>query len=178
MMTGRKALIGPSLPRPSNSRPQPHWKTATRTPKDAAAAIRFISAAVSGTTRERKAISRSRKPSPMIVATKYGSRSPVIVAKSFDTAVTPPTWACAPASGITRSRRVSISRSVSSDCGDVVGTTWITVTPCAGGSAAACATPAVPPMLFTRASVSPPVTTTCKGPLKPGPKPSASRSYA
>ena len=72
MMTGRKALIGPSLPRPSRSRPQPHWKIATRTPKEAAAAIRFITAAVSGTTRERKATSSSRKPSPMIVATNSG----------------------------------------------------------------------------------------------------------
>ena len=34
MITGRKGSIGPALPRPSSSLPQPHWKIATTTPKD------------------------------------------------------------------------------------------------------------------------------------------------
>ncbi|GGP91629.1 hypothetical protein GCM10010266_12890 [Streptomyces griseomycini] len=73
MMIGRKEAMGPSSPRPSRSGPQPHWKIATRTPKEAAAASRFITAAVSGTTRERKASSRSGKPRPTIVPTNSDS---------------------------------------------------------------------------------------------------------
>ncbi len=176
MMIGRKAAIGPSLPRPSTSSPTPHWNTTTSTPKEAAAASRFITAAVSGTTRERNASSRSRKPRPMIVPTNSGSRSPVTAAKSFDTAVTPPTWASTPAAGMTSSRSVSISRSVSTSCGEVSGTTWMTVTPPTGGAAATWATPSVSSTARTRPAGASPSTTTWSGPLNPGPKPSASRS--
>ena len=37
--------MGPGWPRLSSRRPQPYWKMATSTPKDAAAASRFISGA-------------------------------------------------------------------------------------------------------------------------------------
>src|SRR5215831_12722229 len=49
--TGRKASTGPALPRPNASVPQPHWKNAVSTPNVAAAAIRFITAAVGGRRR-------------------------------------------------------------------------------------------------------------------------------
>ncbi len=112
-----------------------------------------------------------------MVAMKRGSRSPVTVAKSLETAVTPPTWAVTPVSGMTSSRSRSMSWDVSSDCGDVVGTTWMRLTPCAGGRAVARATPSVASMSLRSAVLSPPPsTTTWSGPLKPGPKPSASRS--
>ncbi len=66
--------------------------------------------------------------------------------------------------------------SVCSDCGDVVGTTLITETPLAGGTATAWATPSVDEMAVTSDSGAGPSTTTWSGPLKPGPNPSASRS--
>lgn len=74
--------MGPALPRPSSSLPQPHWKTATTTPKEEATAATFITAALRGMPMERKARRRSRQPSPMTTPTKSGSFPTMISAKS------------------------------------------------------------------------------------------------
>jgi hypothetical protein len=124
MMTGRKASTGPA--RPASGPPQPHWKTATSTPKEAAAATRFITAAVSGTSSERNAKSSSTKPSAMITPTNSGSLPYSTVEKSSNTAVWPPTYARMvlprSAAGTTSSRRWSIRSEVALSCGEVVGT--------------------------------------------------------
>ena len=82
MITGRKGSIGPALPRPSSSLPQPHWKIATTTPKAEATAATFIAAALSGMPRERKASSSSRQPRPITTPTKSGSLPTMTSAKS------------------------------------------------------------------------------------------------
>ncbi|CAM3710911.1 hypothetical protein STAL104432_28280 [Streptomyces albus] len=82
MMTGRKGSIGPALPRPSSSLPQPHWKTATTTPKEAATAARFMAAALRGMPMLRKARSSSRQPSPVTTPPNSGSLPTMMSAKS------------------------------------------------------------------------------------------------
>ena len=82
MITGRKGSIGPALPSPSSSVPQPHWKTVTTTPNDDATAATFIRAAFSGMPIDRKAASRSRQPSPMTTPMKSGSLPTMTRAKS------------------------------------------------------------------------------------------------
>ena len=57
---------------PSSSEPQPNWKIATTTPKEAPAASRFMAAAVNGMTRLRNAISSSRNDSPTTAAMNSG----------------------------------------------------------------------------------------------------------
>src|ERR1700722_15516877 len=54
MNTGRNDSTGPAVPRPNAPIPQPHWKSAVITPNVAAAASRFITAAVAGISRPRK----------------------------------------------------------------------------------------------------------------------------
>ncbi len=85
------ASIGPALPRPSGSEPQPHWKKATITPNEAAAASRFITAAVAGTSRLRNATTSSRKPSPTMTVMNSGSLPDSTPEKSLKMAVAPPT---------------------------------------------------------------------------------------
>src|SRR5262249_61298145 len=63
----------PALPSPSASLPQPDWKNAITTPNDAAAANRFITAVVSGTTTLRNATSSSRKARPTMTTRNSGS---------------------------------------------------------------------------------------------------------
>jgi hypothetical protein len=91
MITGRKASIGPDLPSPSASGSQPHWNTATTTPNEAAAASRFITAAVAGTSRLRKATKSSRHPSRTMTPMNSGSLPWITAAKSSKIAVMPPT---------------------------------------------------------------------------------------
>src|SRR5665254_11533 len=50
---------------PSSFAPQPHWKNTTRTPNEAPAASRFITAAVAGTSRLRNAACSCRRPPPL-----------------------------------------------------------------------------------------------------------------
>src|SRR6266576_3790056 len=64
MSTGRKDSTGPAWPRLSSRSPQPYWKMATMTPKEAPAASRFITAATAGIRRLRKARSSSRNRCP------------------------------------------------------------------------------------------------------------------
>ena len=63
-MTGIQASIGPPWPMPRLSANRPHWKIATTMPNEAAAASRFIAAAVSGMTMLRNAMSSSRNDQP------------------------------------------------------------------------------------------------------------------
>ena len=88
--TGRNASTGPAWPRPNASVPQPHWKNAVSTPNEAAAASRFITAAVAGISRLRNATTSSRKLSPMMARMNHGSFAFTTVAKSAKVAVTPP----------------------------------------------------------------------------------------
>ena len=89
--TGRKASIGPARPRPNAPVPQPHWKNAVSTPNVAAAASRFITAAVAGMSRLRNATTSSRKLSPTIARMNHGIFALTTAAKSTKVAVTPPT---------------------------------------------------------------------------------------
>ncbi len=91
MITGRNASTGPARPSPRRSDPQPHWKNATTTPNEAPAASRFMTAAVAGTSRLRKATSRSTKPRPTMTAMNSGSLALMMAAKSSKIAVLPPT---------------------------------------------------------------------------------------
>src|SRR3954451_8304105 len=91
--TGRKASTGPACPRPNAPVPQPHWKNAVSTPNDAAAASRFITAAVAGISRLRNATASSKKLSPMMARMNHGSFAFTTAAKSANVAVTPPTYA-------------------------------------------------------------------------------------
>ncbi len=82
MITGRKGSIGPALPSPSSSLPQPHWKIATTTPKAAATAATFMAAALRGMPTDRKASRSRRQPRPMTTPTKSGSLPTMTSAKS------------------------------------------------------------------------------------------------
>src|SRR5262249_10756075 len=92
IITGRMASTGPTLPSPSASLPQPHWKMAITTPNEAAAASRFITAAVSGTTTLRNATISSRKARPTMTARNSGSLPAMTWVKSSNIAVCPPTY--------------------------------------------------------------------------------------
>src|SRR5271163_859517 len=70
MRMGRYDWMGPGWPRLSGLSPQPCWKTATSTPKDAAAASRFITAATAGISRLRKASRSSKNPRTTMTAMK------------------------------------------------------------------------------------------------------------
>ena len=65
--------VGPSSP--SRLLPQPHWKTATRTPYAAPMDSRFITAALSGTTTERNTSISSRNDTAMTAPMNSGSVS-------------------------------------------------------------------------------------------------------
>ena len=187
-MTGRKASTGPARPSPSASDSQPHWKSATTTPNEAPAASRFITAAVAGTRRLRKAMSSSTKPRPMMTPMKSGSLLVMMAAKSSKMAVEPPTRTrrlvpCS-AAGITSLRRCLIRSLVCTSWGAVVGITCTiaTLAPGAvgnGTTAATSGTDGRAAVSWARAAVSADVlvwATSKSGPLKPGPNPWASRS--
>ena len=92
MNTGRNDSTGPAVPRPNAPVPQPHWKSAVITPNVAAAASRFITAAVAGISRLRKAMTSSRKLSPMMVSRNHGSLASTAAVKSAFVALWPPTY--------------------------------------------------------------------------------------
>src|SRR5262249_1290190 len=85
---------------------------------------------------------------------------------------------------MTSPRSVLIRSEVCLASGDVVGVTWITSTPAFGGWAPTLATPGTLASAGVRRSPALVAggewawATPSSGPLKPGPKPSASRSYA
>ena len=104
---------------------QPCWNTAVRTPKAAPMDSRFITAAVSGMTIERKTIASSRNESKTTSPMKRGSFSPSTWAKSAKIAVNPPTSTVVPVPAINEGRVEVRSRSsswvVSRACGELVG---------------------------------------------------------
>ena len=79
------------------------------TPKLAAAANRFMTAAVAGISRLRKATSSSKKPRPTMTPMNKGNFELMTAAKSSKMAVAPPTRTCRvlpfSAAGITSLRR-------------------------------------------------------------------------
>ena len=126
-MIGRNGKIGPVPGTPRMSLSQPHWKIATVMPRAAENESSDVTAAVSGTTIDRKSSTRAKNPSPMTIVRKIGSASPRTVVKSLVIACEPPTYNCAPVAasraGLTSSRRRSSSCVVASSCGELAGYT-------------------------------------------------------
>ena len=84
--TGRNASIGP-LGTPGN---QPNWKTTTITPSDAAIESRFITAAWTGITSDRKTTASSSAESRTTTAMNSQSFAESTLEKSMKVAVAPP----------------------------------------------------------------------------------------
>ena len=80
-----------SVSMPKMPMPQPHWNAAVMTPKAAATQSRFVTAACSGTSSERKAISSTRKLSASTTAITSSRRDEISAARSTLAAVEPPT---------------------------------------------------------------------------------------
>lgn len=72
-MIGMKLMIGTVVSRPIRPLSQPHWKTATTTPKAPPMLSRMAMHALSGTRIERKATISSRKVQPQHHDMKIGS---------------------------------------------------------------------------------------------------------
>src|SRR5262249_45748169 len=70
---------------------QPHWKMATTTPSEAAKESRFIAAACTGITTERKTIISNTAASSTTTAMNSGSFAESVLTKSTWLAVGPPT---------------------------------------------------------------------------------------
>ena len=70
---------------------QPHWNTATITPKAAPMESRFMAAAVSGMTMLRKTAASNRNDSRTTRPMNRGSLEESTLAKSAKMAVLPPT---------------------------------------------------------------------------------------
>ena len=118
-----------------------------------------------------------------------GSLASTTAAKSANVAVTPPTYTRSvvprSAAGMTSLRKVLIRSDVAFASGEVPGVTWMTSVPAVGGDLAhAChvghpGQAGLSSVRSAAASAGELVwATSSSGPLKPGPKPSASRSYA
>ena len=91
MITMITEVIGVGPSSPIRLLPQPHWKTATRTPYAAPIDSRFIAAAFSGTTTDRNTMVSSRNEMRMTKPMKSGSVSLSWVLTSSVTAVMPET---------------------------------------------------------------------------------------
>ena len=91
MITRMSEVIGVGPRGRSGSLPQPHWKTATRTPYAAPIESRFITAAFSGTTIERNTSISSRNDTAMTAPMKSGSVSASWALRSSVMAVMPET---------------------------------------------------------------------------------------
>ena len=74
-ITGRKLITGPVVGTPSRSPNQPHWKTATTAPNEAATDSRKPSAALTGTRIERKTSSSRTRASPTTTSANGSSAS-------------------------------------------------------------------------------------------------------
>ena len=72
MITMISEVIGVGPSRPIRLLPQPHWKTATRTPYAAPIDSRFMTAAFSGTTTDRKTSISSRNDATSTAPMKSG----------------------------------------------------------------------------------------------------------
>ena len=95
---------------PKTSLSQPHWKIATTTPNAAPIDSRFIAAAFSGTTIDRKITVRNSIDSPITTPMNHGSRVVIRSVASIDIAVSPPTHAVVPVPSIAVGSTVSRSR--------------------------------------------------------------------
>ena len=71
---GTHASIGPDLSTPISSRPQPHWKMATRIPYAAPIDSRFMTTAFSGTRTLRNTAISNRKLSSRTTPISQGMR--------------------------------------------------------------------------------------------------------
>src|SRR5665647_333763 len=165
---------------------------AVTTPNAAATETRFMTAPTRGTRRLRKARTSRSIESPMTTETKSGNLAWMVVAKSSKVAVGPPTQSWLPVSawyrGPTSPRTRSIRSLVAWSCGLVVGTTRSTAavpsafgigptteaTPGSDASSAASGLNGVGSPSISGAAVRSMATT--RGPLIPGPKPSARAS--
>ena len=75
MNIGMNGMIGTVVSSPIRSAPQPHWNTITITPNEAPMLSRFISAALRGTTTDRKTTVSSTTDSRITAPMNNGSRS-------------------------------------------------------------------------------------------------------
>ncbi|AOW85990.1 hypothetical protein BC342_05040 [Streptomyces olivaceus] len=186
-----KLKTGPVVGTPIRSASQPHWKTATTAPNDAATESRKPKAALRGTTIERKTSSNSSRARPTTITANGSSESLRRSETSIAAAVEPVTRT----SESVRSARAGVaarmsrtSPTVSSARGPALGTTvTIAVRPSvAVWGALTDSTSGRPRSSMPRATVpaaapgsAPSVcTSTSSRPLRPGPKASEMRSYA
>src|SRR5260370_33096188 len=89
-MTGRKEVTGPVRVTPNTLPSQPHWKTATRTPKAAPTDSRFMIAALRGISRLRDTIASRVKDSTTTTPVSRGSLGGSTVEESTKVAVGAP----------------------------------------------------------------------------------------
>ena len=75
IIIGMNGAIGPVCSTPNTPLSQPHWNTATTTPYAAPIESRFMTAALSGTSRVRNTTISSRKLSTSTAPMKSGSRA-------------------------------------------------------------------------------------------------------
>ncbi len=148
------------------------------------------STALSGTSTERKASASSTSAMPTITATNGGRAWPSLVETSMLAAVVPVTAMSAPVADFNSARRSRISLTsvlVSGWSGPVCGMTGTrAVRPssssCGGSSVRTpfrvCSSPATACTACSGRGAPWASTTTTSGALKPGPKPSLTRSYA
>ena len=119
-----KESIGPGST-PNRPPSQPCWKTATITPSEAPIESRFINAACTGITSERKTISSSSAESSTTMPMNTGSFPARTWLKSICPAVTPPMRTVVPVAlstgGRVESRRRFTSWVVAAAWGAVVG---------------------------------------------------------
>ncbi len=146
--------------------------------------IMIVAAAV----MTRAVSTSSRKLSPTMAKMNQGSFASTTLAKSAKVAVTPPmyTWSVVPrsAAGMVLLRKAVMRSDVAFASGEVAGVTWMTSVPLVAASVLTLVTsptrgrPASSVRSATASAGERVCATSSSGPLKPGPKPSASRSYA
>jgi len=78
-----EVTVGIEGARPIRQEGQASWKAGGTTPEAAATESRFIAAALTGTSSERKATSRTMKLSPTTIAIISGSLSLIWLARSM-----------------------------------------------------------------------------------------------
>ena len=120
MITGTHGSIGPFCDA-EQARAQPFWNTATVAPSAPPMLSRFITAAWSGITSDRKITNSSNADSTTTIAMNSGSFCASTCEKSIEPAVKPPTKAVIPSldcsGGSTSLRRWLTSLVVAAACG-------------------------------------------------------------
>ena len=123
-----KLRIGPGFSTLSTSLSHPHWKMATMTPKDAVTESRNPSAALRGTSTERKTIISSTMERPTTIAPNGMSALVKRLEMSIPIAVLPVTVTAVPyffSIDGARSRIDCTSALVAGASGALDGTTWM-----------------------------------------------------